>query len=113
MIKAALEKDEGGFRLDISGHADFAPKGEDLLCAAVSALVWGLAGYVRRLEKEGMALSATGVELEPGRAVIQLCPEPQARGRAAGAFGLAAEILALLGKNYPENIQFTVKRRNK
>lgn len=113
MIKAALEKEGDSFRLDVSGHAGYAPRGEDLICAAVSALLLGLAGYIRRLERQGLVLSATKTEIRPGRARIYLCPEHQVRGQAAGAFGLAAEILTLLGENYPKNIQFTVKRRNK
>lgn len=29
-------------RVTIEGHADFAPRGEDIVCAAVSALVYAL-----------------------------------------------------------------------
>lgn len=111
MIKAELENDGQGFRLEITGHAGFAPRGEDLVCAAVSALVYGLAGFARQLEKDGLALPSEKSDIRPGQAVICLYPKAQARERSDGAFALAAEILALLGENFPGNIHFTDKRR--
>ncbi|AEG73413.1 hypothetical protein MHF_1172 [Mycoplasma haemofelis Ohio2] len=39
MIKIEFSKDS----LLVSGHANFAPKGQDIVCAAVSALVTGSA----------------------------------------------------------------------
>lgn len=111
MIRAELEKDAHSFTLHISGHAGLAPKGEDLVCAAVSALVYGLDGYVTALEKEGFVLPDTRVQMSSGRAEICLCPESQAREQSGGAFALAAEMLAVLGKHFPENIHFTEKRR--
>ena len=38
-------------RVTVQGHADFAPKGEDIVCAAVSALVYALIGA---LEENGI-----------------------------------------------------------
>ena len=113
MITARLERDGQRFCLEVAGHAGYGPRGEDIVCAAVSALVYGLSGFTKRLEKEGLALSSTSVELSPGQARICLYPQAKAEDRTAGAFALAAEILALLGKNFPGNIQFTMKRRKR
>lgn len=43
MIRAELR---GAGWLRVTGHADFAPYGEDLVCAGVSALVYTLAANV-------------------------------------------------------------------
>ena len=37
-------------RLTLYGHADHAPRGEDIVCSAASSLVYALVGY---LEKRG------------------------------------------------------------
>lgn len=111
MIKAELERDAHSVSLEISGHAGFAPHGEDILCAAVSALVCGLSAYAGRLDEEGFAMAECKREIGPGEARIYLHPEPQVRERVRGAFELAAEILTILGVHFPENIHFTEKRR--
>lgn len=42
----------GERRITVSGHAGYAPVGQDIVCAAVSALMYALAGY---LEETGQA----------------------------------------------------------
>ena len=42
----------GERRITVSGHAGHAPVGQDIVCAAVSALMYALAGY---LEETGQA----------------------------------------------------------
>lgn len=42
----------GERRITVSGHAGHAPAGQDIVCAAVSALMYALAGY---LEETGQA----------------------------------------------------------
>jgi uncharacterized protein YsxB (DUF464 family) len=42
MIRIIVSKKEGHFTsLEVKGHANSAPKGEDLVCSAVSAIVIG------------------------------------------------------------------------
>ena len=60
-----------GAQMTVSGHAGYAPAGRDIVCAAVSALVCALAGY---LEETGQA---ERVDIRRGFADI--------RGTAAGA----------------------------
>lgn len=38
MIRADIKHKDGVYIVRISGHADFAPKGSDIVCAGVSAL---------------------------------------------------------------------------
>lgn len=38
-------------RVTVQGHANYAPRGEDIVCAAVSALVYALIGA---LEEDGL-----------------------------------------------------------
>ena len=66
-----------GAQVTVSGHAGYAPAGRDIVCAAVSALVYALAGY---LEETGQA---ERVDIRRGFADI--------RGTAAGAAARALE----------------------
>ena len=55
MIQAVFD----GAHVTVCGHAGHAPAGQDIVCAAVSALVYALAGRLRetgRLERCGAGL---------------------------------------------------------
>jgi len=108
MIKARLEEREGRFSLSLQGHADYAPYGQDLICAAVSALLHGLRSYVNLLEEQGLLKEEALGRLERGRGYISAQPRRRGRQRVAGAFGLAGQVLGLLAQHYPENIQLSV-----
>lgn len=51
MIEAGFFKREDGFCVVISGHANYAPEGQDIVCASVSALLYGLIGYLGTVEQ--------------------------------------------------------------
>ena len=46
MIRAVF----GRVRVTVTGHAGYAPKGQDIVCAAASALVFALIGSLRQEE---------------------------------------------------------------
>lgn len=45
-VHAALDRGEDLFLVEISGHAGYAPEGQDIVCAAVSALALALHSYL-------------------------------------------------------------------
>ncbi len=49
-IHMSRRKAYGENRMTLRGHADYAPRGEDIVCAAASALVFALIGV---LEEKG------------------------------------------------------------
>ncbi len=49
MIDAGFFKDNNGFRVIITGHAGYAPEGQDIVCASVSTLFYTMIGYLRTL----------------------------------------------------------------
>lgn len=74
--------------LQISGHAMFAPRGQDIVCAAASILAYTLkAGGARSRETPEGGMLLTG---------------------DAAALGLIAGGYRLLAENYPQNIRFEV-----
>ena len=59
-------------RLTIEGHAHSGEPGQDLVCAACSALAYTIAANVGRLESQGQVQDVI-VQLEPGNAEISCC----------------------------------------
>ena len=54
MICVRITKGEDGLELSAHGHAGYAPRGQDVVCAGVSALLYGFIAYL-----EGLAPIAT------------------------------------------------------
>ena len=52
MIRIELRKAGSGYACRAAGHAGYGPAGSDIVCAAVSALLWTLLMGWERLEKE-------------------------------------------------------------
>ena len=50
MIDAGFFKEGDGFRVIITGHAGYAPEGQDIVCASVSTLFYAMVGYLNTLK---------------------------------------------------------------
>ena len=88
MIRAKFTQN----RLTVEGHAGYAPKGQDIVCAAVSALVYALIGTLEETE------NAAEVILRPGYAAVE------AREKTA-AFDLVRCGLGQLAERYGDFIR--------
>ena len=86
MIDVAFTQEKGTLKLTVRGHADTAPKGQDLLCAAVSSLVLTAGETVRLLEKEGYLARPPLIRLKSGNAVIIITPHREVLAEAALCF---------------------------
>lgn len=85
----------GERRITVSGHAGHAPAGQDIVCAAVSALTYALAGY---LEETGQAARS---DIRRGYADIE-----GAEGCGA-AFALVRCGIEQLAAAYPGCVEMT------
>lgn len=99
MIRAFCE----GTALTLQGHAGAAPHGQDLVCAAVTGLVYALAQ--RMTELEGAFEEVPVIRLEPGDAQISVVPKREYAAEVTAAFRLVETGLSLLQTHYPEQIQ--------
>ena len=97
MIRVRVRCGPGGAELTAQGHAGYAPAGQDIVCAAVSSVLYTLAGL---LDANGQ-LDANG-ELEAfaqGEGSTRIA----ARGeRGTKSVARAAEILQGLAEQWPE-----------
>lgn len=87
MIKVIAEKDV----LFTIGHAEYAPRGQDIVCAAASALINALAAA---LDEEGILRHC---EMEPGFSLI-------CASRPHPAFAFVHRGLKQLAQEYPHHV---------
>lgn len=86
---------EQKLRLTAHGHAGYAVKGQDIVCAAVSTLMQTLA-YSTDSETGGMQ----------GDCVQELIVQADATEENQAKFELVTDGLMLLAQQYPENVRF-------
>lgn len=93
MIKVYVDETH----ISIQGHANYAPMGEDIVCAGVSALVWSLIRSMKALTKDNIKETITSGDVfityknvsEQGRLLID-------------SFFIGVSEIA---KNYPDYIK--------
>ena len=89
-------------RLSVKGHANYAPAGQDIVCAGASilmqALVWMTA------DRAGVESAASD---GPDGPRVSVTAGPGAEGaEVAGGFALVKAGLALLAERYPDNLRY-------
>ena len=88
--------------LDAQGHAEHGAIGHDIVCAGVSALLYGLAAYL----KEQAGKSQTGsVTCSEGCGWLYLQTKDMEGDEAA--FAVTAAGLTLIAQAFPEAVTFT------
>lgn len=88
-------------RLEASGHAGYAPAGQDIVCAGASTLMQTLCALLAG--EEG---TRSGVWDEPdGPRLAATAAAPQ-KPWVEGAFEFAKAGFALLAERYPDNVRF-------
>lgn len=100
MIRAVFS----GTTLRVQGHAGAAPYGQDLVCAAVSSLVYALAQRIRELDEQGALKTSPRIRLDSGSAVISATARKKYRQQVAEDFRLTESGLKLLSGHYPEQV---------
>ena len=95
MITIIYDEKEHDMILQASGHAGFAPKGQDIVCAAVSALMQTLAYSVD---------GGTVTQSQDDCNILTVQAEQSFDNMAK--FELVTDGLMLLAQQYPENVRF-------
>lgn len=92
------------FTVDIKGHAEYAEKGKDIVCSAVSCLFLTLA---EALDKSKECLLQFEVNTEKGH--IKAVPSALYKSTIQRTFFTIETGFSLLADNYPENVAFYKK----
>ena len=92
-------------RLEVKGHAGYAPAGQDIVCAGASILIQALIWMAAEMDQAECTASDGP---EGPRVVVTAHPgaDPREDQRINGSFELAKTGLALLAERYPDNLRF-------
>lgn len=93
-----------GYSLRITGHAGYAPAGQDIVCAAVTILSYALGGMLLRTESEGLLRAEPVVDMQPGDITIACAPKHERVVRAMWDTALLG--MQMVAHEYPQNVRF-------
>lgn len=100
----SVEYDRNVPMVIVKGHAGTAPKGEDLVCAAASILVYALAG-LEKLEQ----LGEHKARINSGYSMVRTEPLPGLWPNVVTAYDAVCNGFAILQKQYPEAVKYEVR----
>lgn len=88
---------------EMEGHAGYAPVGQDIVCAAASALACTLIAHITAIVPTQDVLEC---ERSIGKCVLHVYPpKRKLRHRCRIVYAAIREGLELLAEKYPENIR--------
>lgn len=93
-----------GYSLRITGHAGYAPEGQDIVCAAVTILSYALGGALLNAQDEGLLRDEPIVDLRPGDITIACAPKRERVVRAMWDTALLG--MQMVANEYPKNVRF-------
>lgn len=101
MIRVVYEPES--FRICAEGHANAGPQGQDIVCAAVSMLMYTL---IASLARSGIDAD---VEEEPGMMLLSVTPEDFDRDYCRAIFDTVSAGLELLADKEPDHVEFIIQ----
>lgn len=108
MINASFKWGDDGesIVLTVTGHAESAPEGEDLVCASASILAYAVAQCASDMHRAGHLRKKPTVKLNKGDAVVVFKPKKASVDQAMSVVWVAENGFALLAHNFPDNLTF-------
>lgn len=95
----------GSIHMTLKGHAQAAPKGEDLICASATMLAYTVAQAMQFLHEQGMLRKKPKIHIRDGEAVIIATPTEEAYAQTLHTFWVAQCGIHVLAHNYPQNVK--------
>lgn len=92
-----------GYSISAEGHAGYAEYGKDIVCSAVTGLLYAAAECVRKNEASGKIVTME-VTLESGHAVIKCVPDRAYCGELKIVFETIITGLEIVADMYPEYV---------
>lgn len=107
MIHIEFAKGENGksMILTLRGHAGYAEKGKDIVCASATILAYTVAQVVTDLYSRGKLKKKPTIRLDPGNICVVCKPKRGAYYQVQTAYDVAKAGYALLAESYPENVR--------
>ena len=96
---------QGSIHMTVKGHADAAPKGEDLICSAATMLAYTVAQAVQFMFEQDKLKCKPKIRITDGEATIIATPKEDAYAETLHTFWVAQCGVHVLAHNYPQNVQ--------
>ena len=103
MICIEMSQKSGVYTLETQGHAEYAEPGKDIVCAAVSILVFTL---IESIDERDLREPSV-IEQESGKVLVRVKPKQSTEGKIRSVFEVIKNGFLLLEKNYKKNIKFS------
>lgn len=108
MIQVTIGDRDGVLWLSMEGHAGMAPKGQDIVCAAATMLMYTIAQAAMDMGSRGELQRPPTVKLGDGNAGVSFQPKSEAMEKGRLVLDVIRRGLEVLGKRYPENVAIYV-----
>ncbi len=95
---------QGSIHMTMKGHAEAAPKGEDLVCSAATMLAYTVAQAVQFLHEQGYLKMKPKIQISEGSATVIATPTEEGYASVLHTFWVAQCGIHVLQRNYPQNV---------
>ena len=95
----------GSVHMTLKGHAEVAPKGEDLICASATMLAYTVGQAVQFLFEQGKLQKKPKIHIRDGEAVVVATPTEDAYAETLHTFWVAQCGIHILAHNYPQHVK--------
>lgn len=106
MIKIHLWQDaeKKSLCMKVKGHSGTAPKGQDLVCASATMLVYTVAQALTFMHEQGYLAEKPRIKIREGKAQVSAVPREEYYAEVLHTFWVAQCGAHVLSKNYPEAV---------
>ena len=105
MITVKFYKKGEGIHMTMKGHAQTAPYGQDLVCAAATMLAYTVAQVVQFMDDQGKLKKKPKISIREGNVAIVATPNDADYAEALHAFWVAQCGIDVLAHNHPQNVK--------
>lgn len=98
------EKDKGSIHMKVQGHSNMAPRGQDLVCASATMLVYTVAQAVSFMHEQGQLEEKPRIKIRDGKAIVVTKPKEDFYPEVLHTFWVAQCGAHVLAKNYPDAV---------
>ena len=95
----------GSVHMTLKGHAEVAPKGEDLICASATMLAYTVGQAVQFLFEQGKLKKKPKIHIRDGEAVVVATPTEDAYAETLHTFWVAQCGIHILAHNSPQHVK--------
>ena len=95
----------GSIHMTIKGHAQAAPKGEDLICSAATMLAYTVAQAVQFMYETEKLKKKPKIRIRDGEAVVIATPTEDGYAEVLHTFWVAQCGAHVLAHNYPQHVK--------